>query len=72
VDIGSPFGAVGSDWTRKNSCQENDMKAIGLIETKGYVGISGVYNLTAEDHNGLDVDSMVMVEVKNGTFVPAE
>lgn len=43
-----------------------------IEQTKGYVGLSGVYNLTAEDHNGLDVDSMVMLQVKNGKFVPAE
>ncbi len=43
-----------------------------IEETKGYVGVSGVYTLTPEDHNGLDVDSLVMVQVKNGTFVPAE
>lgn len=58
----------------------NAMKKVGTepealrkaIEgTKGYVGVSGVYNLTAEDHNGLGVDSMVMVEVKNGKFVLA-
>jgi branched-chain amino acid transport system substrate-binding protein len=30
---------------------------------QNYVGISGIYNLTPEDHNGLDVDSMVMVQV---------
>ena len=45
----------------------------GEIEkTKNYVGISGIYNITAEDHNGLGVDSMVMVQVKNGTFTLAE
>jgi branched-chain amino acid transport system substrate-binding protein len=51
-----------------------DGKALraAIEQTKGYVGLSGVYNLTAEDHNGLDVDSMVMVQVKNGKFVPAE
>jgi len=51
-----------------------DPKALraAIEQTKGYVGISGVYNLTAEDHNGLDVDSMVMVQVKDGKFVPAE
>ena len=42
-----------------------------IEQTKGYVGVSGIYNLTAEDHNGLDVDSMVVVEVKNGKFVMA-
>jgi branched-chain amino acid transport system substrate-binding protein len=51
-----------------------DPKALrGFIEgTKGYVGVSGIYNLTPEDHNGLDVNSMVMVQVKNGKFVLAE
>jgi len=43
-----------------------------IEQTKGYVGVSGVYNLTAEDHNGLDVDSMVIVEVKNGKFMLAK
>jgi branched-chain amino acid transport system substrate-binding protein len=43
-----------------------------IEQTKGYVGISGVYNLTPEDHNGLDVDSMVMVQVKDGKFVLAD
>lgn len=43
-----------------------------IEETKGYVGISGTYNLTPEDHNGLSVDSMVMVQVKDGKFVMAE
>lgn len=43
-----------------------------IEKTQNYVGISGVYNLTPEDHNGLDVNSMVMVQVKGGTFVMAE
>lgn len=51
-----------------------DPKALrAAIEgTKGYVGVSGIYNLTPEDHNGLDVDSMVMVQVKDGKFVLAK
>ena len=43
-----------------------------IENTKNYVGISGTYNLTAEDHNGLDTNSMVMVQVKDGKFVMAE
>jgi len=43
-----------------------------IEQTKGYVGISGVYNLTPEDHNGLGVDSMVVVKVKDGKFVMAD
>ena len=42
-----------------------------IENTKGYVGVSGVYNITPEDHNGLGVDSMVIVEVKDGKFVMA-
>jgi len=43
-----------------------------IEQTKGYVGVSGIYNLTPEDHNGLGVDSMVIVEVKDGKFVLAK
>ena len=40
--------------------------------TKDYIGISGIYNISPEDHNGLGVDSMVIVEVKDGTFTMAK
>lgn len=43
-----------------------------IEQTKGYVGVSGIYNLSPEDHNGLGVDSMVMVEVKGGKFTLAK
>ena len=51
-----------------------DPKALrnAIEQTQGYVGVSGIYNLTPEDHNGLGVDSMVMVQVKDGKFVLAE
>jgi branched-chain amino acid transport system substrate-binding protein len=40
-----------------------------IEQTKGYVGISGIYNLTPEDHNGLGTDSLVMVKVENGKWL---
>jgi len=43
-----------------------------LESTKGYVGVSGLYNMTPEDHCGLGVDSMVMITVKNGKFMLIE
>jgi branched-chain amino acid transport system substrate-binding protein len=51
-----------------------DPKALrdAIEGTKGYVGVSGIYNLTPEDHNGLDVDSMVIVQVKDGKFTLAK
>jgi len=33
-------------------------------------GTGGVFSFTAEDHNGLGIDSLVMITVKDGKFVP--
>jgi branched-chain amino acid transport system substrate-binding protein len=51
-----------------------DPKALraAIEATKGYVGVSGVYTLSPEDHNGLGVDSMVIIQVKDGKFVMAK
>jgi len=47
----------------------NNEKLRNAIEaTRGYVGVSGIYNLTAEDHNGLGTDSMVMVQISGGQW----
>jgi branched-chain amino acid transport system substrate-binding protein len=43
-----------------------------IEQTKGYVGVSGIYTITPEDHNGLGEDSMVIVQVKDGKFVLAK
>ena len=47
-----------------------DPKALrtAIENTKGYVGVSGIYNLSATDHNGLGPDSMVIIQVKDGKF----
>lgn len=39
-----------------------------IEQTKNHVGVSGIYNLTAEDHNGLNTDSMILVKVENGKW----
>jgi len=51
-----------------------DPKALraAIEETKGYVGVSGIYTLSPEDHNGLGPDSMVIIQVKDGKFVMAQ
>ncbi|HAA05398.1 MAG TPA: ABC transporter substrate-binding protein [Syntrophobacteraceae bacterium] len=42
----------------------------GAIEQiRGYVGISGIFSLSAEDHNGLGTDSLVMVKIEKGQWV---
>jgi len=39
-----------------------------IEKTKGYVGVSGVYTLSPEDHNGLGTDSMILVAIENGNW----
>jgi branched-chain amino acid transport system substrate-binding protein len=36
--------------------------------TKGFVGVSGIYTMSATDHMGLDVSAFRMVEVQGGAF----
>ena len=37
-----------------------------IENTQGYVGISGIYNLSPEDHNGLSMDDIVMIKATKG------
>jgi branched-chain amino acid transport system substrate-binding protein len=37
-----------------------------IENTTGYVGISGVYNISAADHNGLSMDDIVMIRATKG------
>lgn len=39
-----------------------------LEQIKGHVGISGTFNFSATDHNGLAPDAFVMVRIQNGTW----
>jgi len=43
-----------------------------IEKTTDFVGISGVFNMSTEDHNGLSLDSMVMVEISEGNWIPAK
>jgi branched-chain amino acid transport system substrate-binding protein len=39
-----------------------------LENTKNFVGVSGIFNMTPEDHNGLTMAVFVMVKIHNGEF----
>lgn len=52
----------------KKAGTDNQKLRDAIEATRGYVGVSGVYNLTPEDHNGLDTDSMVMVRIEKGQW----
>jgi branched-chain amino acid transport system substrate-binding protein len=46
----------------------NIMLRDAIEQTKNYVGISGIYNISPSDHNGLGTDSMVMVMIWKGEW----
>jgi branched-chain amino acid transport system substrate-binding protein len=52
----------------KKAGTNNEKLRAAIENTKGYIGISGTYNLTPEDHNGLGTDSMVMVRIEKGQW----
>jgi branched-chain amino acid transport system substrate-binding protein len=54
------ISSAGTDREKVRSALEN---------MKGFVGTSGVFNLSPEDHNGLDLDAFEMMTVKDGRFV---
>jgi branched-chain amino acid transport system substrate-binding protein len=39
-----------------------------IENTKGYVGLSGIYNMSPTDHNGLSLDDVVLIKVEGGKF----
>ena len=39
-----------------------------IEETEGLPGVAGIYKLSDTEHNGLKMDGLVMVEVKNGDW----
>lgn len=49
----------------------DDRKSIRdeIEKLKNFPGTGGVFTMTADDHNGLGMDSIVMLTVKNGKFV---
>ncbi|MCE5323461.1 ABC transporter substrate-binding protein [bacterium] len=57
--IANAMKKVGTDPVKLRKAIEN---------TKGYVGVSGIYNMSKKDHCGLDSSSLVMIEVKNGKW----
>jgi branched-chain amino acid transport system substrate-binding protein len=59
----------------------NAAKAVGpnhakirdkIEKTKGFIGISGIFNMTPKDHNGVNKDVFALVTIKNGKWVLAK
>jgi branched-chain amino acid transport system substrate-binding protein len=41
-------------------------------KTKGLVGIDGIYNYSATDHDGLNVTDLIMIKIVNGAWTQAK
>jgi len=48
---------------------DRDKVRDAIENLKGFAGTGGVFNFSAEDHNGLDIDAFQMMTVKDGKFV---
>ncbi|HUV06893.1 MAG TPA: ABC transporter substrate-binding protein [Spirochaetia bacterium] len=58
---------VGTNW---KDLRDGIDRVRDAIETlKSFPGTGGVFNFSAEDHNGLGIDSFEMLTVKGGKFV---
>lgn len=70
----SAFGGHGADGFNllvqaiKEAGTDRGKIRDALEKIKNFTGISGVFNMSEQDHNGLDESSMVMVEVKDGKW----
>lgn len=40
-----------------------------IEQLKGFIGTEGVYTMSAQDHNGVDERSQVMIKIENGKWV---
>ncbi len=57
--VANAIKKAGTDPERLRDAIEN---------TRNYVGISGIYNMSSQDHCGLGLDSLVMVTVEDGRW----
>jgi branched-chain amino acid transport system substrate-binding protein len=56
------------DQTLAKAGNNRDKIRSGLEGIKNFVGVSGIFNMSPEDHNGLTPAAFVMVKIHNGNF----
>ena len=59
---------IAADAIKRAGGAEREKVRAAIEATRGHVGTAGVFNLSAEDHMGLEMGSFRMVEVRGGTF----
>lgn len=56
------------DAMKRAGSTDGEKVRAALETTKGFVGTTGVFNMSPKDHMGLDLSAFRMVEVKNGDW----
>jgi branched-chain amino acid transport system substrate-binding protein len=56
------------DAIKRAGSTDGEKVRAALEATKGFVGTTGVFNMSPKDHMGLDLSAFRMVEVKNGDW----
>lgn len=79
--FGQPANTFGGHAYDAFMLVANAAKAVGpdrakirqkIEQTKGFVGISGVFNMSAREHNGLTKDAFALVTIQNGKWALAK
>jgi branched-chain amino acid transport system substrate-binding protein len=60
---------LAADAIRRAGSTDGEKVRNAIEQTKGYVGVTGVFNLSPTDHMGLDLSAFRMLEIKNGDWV---
>lgn len=66
--VGYDATLILADVLRHAGTDPSKMKTY-LQSLKGFVGVQGVYTFAKDDHRGLKIDDVAMVQVRNGAFV---
>lgn len=61
--VANALKTAGADRAKLRDAIEN---------TKEFVGVTGVFNFSPTDHNGLDKRAVTMVEIQGGKWIPAK
>lgn len=61
--------ALYVDAVKRSASTDKEKVRTAIEQTKGFIGTTGAFNMTAADHMGLDLSAFRMVEVKNGNWV---
>ena len=56
------------DAIKRAGSSDREKIRTAIEATRGFVGVSGIYNMSATDHMGLDTSAFRMVQVSNGAF----